>query len=161
MMNENEKHTSANPSQDTISAIPTDPGWKPLAWFLGAIGLVIALGELLLEYGWELLVLGGEGIFYVVEGSEEFLEDAVEGWFNLEPWEAEMVTAWSTLPFKILLGFLILRLLWGLIKDKGFPAVKVWFQGQWRLIKLSWQFLWWPWKGCLICAGLGVLAILI
>ena len=160
-MNDIDKQTSPTPSQDLISSIPDNPGWKPLAWFLGSIALVIATGEVLLEYGWELLVLLGEGIFYVVEGSEEFLEDAVEGWFSLEPWEAEMVTAWSMFPVKLLLAFFVLRMLWRWKKEKVFPAMERWFRRQWLIIKLSWKYLWWPWKGCLVLAGLGVLVVLI
>ena len=140
---------------------PENPGWKPLLWLAGAIVLLLVLGEVLATFGWELLELIGEGIFYVVEGSEEFLEDAVEKQFGLQHWEAERYTAWAMLPVKLLLAFLVLRMLWRWKKRKVFPAVKRWAQRQWLLIRLSWRGVWWPWKALLIVAAGGVLAILI
>ena len=140
---------------------PENPGWKPLLWFLGLILLLIVLGEVLLEFGWELLQTLGEGIFLVVEGSEEFLEDAVEGWFGLEPWEAERYTAWATTPLKLILAFLVLRMVWRWKKRKVFPAIRRWAQRQWLLVRLSWRGVWWPWKAVLIALGAGCLLILI
>lgn len=141
--------------------IPENPGWKPLAWFVGVIVLLIGVGELLIEFGWELLELLGEGIFLAVEGSEEFLEDAVESGFSLEPWEAEMYTAWAMTPVKLFVAYLLLRQLWRWKKQKLFPALKRWFQRQWLIIRLSWRGLWWPWKAGVLTAGLGLLLILI
>jgi len=138
-----------------------NPGWKPLLWLAGVIVLLVVLGEVLVVFGWELLELLGEGIFYVAEGSEEFLEDAVEKWFDLHPWEAERYTAWAMLPVKLLLAFLVLRTLWRWKKRKVFPAVKRWAQRQWLLIRLSWRSVWWPWKALLIIVAAGFLAILI
>jgi hypothetical protein len=138
-----------------------NPGWKPLLWLAGAIVLIVALGEVLVVFGWELLELIGEGIFYIVEGSEEFLEDAVESWFHLHHWEAERYTAWAMLPVKLLLAFLVLRMLWRWKKRTVFPAVKLWAQRQWLLIRLSWRGVWWPWKALLIVVAVGFLMILI
>lgn len=149
-------------SLDNLPAdIPENPGWKPLAWFAGIIVLLIALGEVLVLFGWELLELIGEGIFLAVEGSEEFLEDAVESWFGLQPWEAEMYTAWTTTPIKLLLAFLVLRALWRWKKRKLFPAIKRWVLRQWLIIRLSWRGLWWPWKAGVMTVVLGLLLILI
>ncbi|QSA96674.1 hypothetical protein [Methylococcus sp. EFPC2] len=141
--------------------IPANPGWKPLAWFAGIILLLIGLGEVLVVFGWELLELIGEGIFLAVEGSEEFLEDAVEGWFGLEPWEAEMYTAWVTSPIKLVLAFFILRAIWRWKKRKVLPAAKRWLARRWLIIRLSWRGLWWPWKAGVMSLGVGLLFILI
>jgi hypothetical protein len=141
---------------------PTDnPGCKPFLWFVGSIVALIVLGEVLLEFGWELAELIGEGIFYVVEGSEEFLEDAVEDWFQLEPWEAEMYTAWSMLPVKIFLGLVVLRALWLWKKRKVWPLFKAWAGRKWWLVRLSWRGIWWPYKLLISIFGLGVMVILI
>lgn len=140
---------------------PENPGWKPLLWFLGFILALIVLGEVLLEFGWELIQAVAEGIFYVVEGSEEFLEDAVEEWFGLEHWEAERYTAWSTMPLKLLLAFVILRAIWRWKQRKVFPAIKRWVQRQWLLVRLSWRGIWWPWKAAMIVAGAGLLMVMI
>ncbi len=151
-------------AEDVGQILPEDlpnPGWKPLLWFLGSIIALIVLGEVLLEFGWELVEAVGEGIFLAVEGSEEFLEDAVEDWFHLEPWEAEMYTAWTMSPVKLFFAFLILRALWRWNKRKGFPAIKRWVAHQWLLVKLSWRGVWWPWKGLMIMAGVGMLMVLI
>lgn len=148
-------------TSESLQEEPANPGWKPLLWFIGSILALIVLGEVLLEFGWELIEAAGEGIFLAVEGSEEFLEDAVEDWFHLEPWEAEMYTAWTMTPVKLILAFLVLRAIWRWKKRKGWPAVKRWAQSRWLLVKLSWRGVWWPWKGLMIMTGLGMLVILI
>jgi hypothetical protein len=143
------------------SADRENPGWKPLIWLAGIIVLAIIMGEVLVVFGLELLELLGEAIFYVVEGSEEFLEDAVEHQFNLDPWEAERYTAWTTMPFKVLLGLWMLRAAWRWNKRKGLPAIQRWLQRQWSLIRASWRGVWWPWKTLIVVVVAGVLVILI
>jgi hypothetical protein len=148
-------------TSETESTIPENPGCKPLLWFIGAIVALIALGEVLLHVGLELAELIGEGIFYVVEGSEEFLEDAVEDWFHLEPWEAEMYTAWTTLPIKIILGLVLLRYLWLWKKRRVWPFLKKWTISKWLLVRASWKGIWWPYKILFWIVVLGVLSVLI
>jgi hypothetical protein len=89
------------------------------------------------------------------------LEDFVEDWLDLEPWEAELVTAWSMMPVKLLLAFFVLRAIWRWKKRKVFPAIKRWSLRQWLLLGLSWKGLWWPWKAGISLIGLGILVVLI
>jgi len=157
MADKEQSPTLVDPHDD----IPEAPGWKPLAWFAGILVSLIALGELLIEFSWELLELIGEGIFLAVEGSEEFLEDAVEGWFGLDPWEAEMYTAWAMTPVKLFVAFLLLRALWRWKKRKLFPVIKRWLVRRWLILKRSWAQLWWPWKAGVMCLGVGLLFVLV
>jgi len=139
-----------------------EPGWKPLLWF--GIGLValIASAELIFDLIPEILELLGDTIFILVEGSEEiFIEDKLEDWFDLSPRHAELITAWTVTPLKLLLGIFTLRWLWRYSRTKLIPALMRWVKKQLKILSLSWSALWWPWKGVVVSMLIGSLLVLI
>jgi hypothetical protein len=145
-----------------IEAVPAvEPSWKPLFWLVGGLALIIALGEMFFEFILELLETLGEAIFYVVEGSEELLEDKIEEWFDLDPYHAEIVTAWSMTPLKLLLAVLVLRWLWRLGRARLFPRIAAYSKRQYASVRLAWDALAWPYKLLLATGILGGLLILI
>lgn len=156
---------TASDSNDPSLPPPEDsaikPSWKPLLWLTAGLGTVIALGEVFFDVLLEGLELLGEGIFYAVEGSEELLEDKIEEWFDLDPYHAEIVTAWALTPVKLVLGVLILMWLWRLGQRKLFPRVRRYFNRQYHAVQLAWRALWWPYRILMILAISGGLLILI
>jgi len=139
-----------------------EPGWKPLVWFGVGLVAVIASAELLFELILDLLELIGEAIFLLVEGSEElFIEDKLEEWFGLSPRDAELITAWTVTPLKLLLGIFVLKWLWRYARTRLFPALMSWVKKQATILRLSWSALWWPWKGVVVSMLIGSLFVLI
>ena len=143
------------------SGIPVEPSWRPLLWVAGCLAAIIGLGEFFLDVVLEVLELIGEGIFFVVEGSEEHLEDKIEEWFDLDPFHAEIVTAWGMTPVKLLLGFLVLRWLWRKAHSQLLPRVVAYLKRQVRAVLLAWGELPWPYKAMIAMAAFGALAVLI
>jgi hypothetical protein len=138
------------------------PSWKPLLWFGIGLVAVIASAELIFELILNLVDLLGDTIFILVEGSEEiFIEDKLEDWFDLSPRHAELITAWTITPLKILLGILTVKWLWRYSRTKLFPAFARWIKKQLNILRLSWSALWWPWKGVVVTMLLGSLFVLI
>ncbi|HYE34224.1 hypothetical protein [Methylocaldum sp.] len=138
------------------------PSWKPLLWFGFGLITVIATAELILEFSLEILELIGEVIFYLIEGSEELLiEDKLEDWFDLSPRHAELITAWTVTPLKILLAFVTLKWLWRYSRTRLIPALMRWMKKQLKILSLSWSALWWPWKGVVVSMLIGGLFVLI
>lgn len=138
-----------------------EPSWKPLLWLAGSLTVIIALGEVFFELLLDLLETLGEAVFFAVEGSEELLEDKIEEWFDLDPYHAEIVTAWSMTPLKLLLAFLLLRWLWRMGRTRLFPRVAAYGKRQYASVGLAWQELAWPYKVLLAAGILGGLLILI
>lgn len=151
----------ASPHTDADAAPVVEPSWKPLLWFGGILAVIIGLEEVFFELILEVLEMIGEGIFFVVEGSEELLEDKIEEWFELDPYHAEIVTAWTLSPVKLFLAFLALRWLWRHSRLKLFPKIRAYLHRQYTAVRLAWQALAWYYKILLALAVLGVLAILI
>jgi hypothetical protein len=133
---------------------PVEPSWKPLIWLVGGLAIAIALGEIFFELILELFETLGEAVFYAVEGSEELLEDKIEEWFDLDPYHAEIVTAWSISPLKILIAVLLLRWLWKLARRKLFPKAATYCRKQYTAVRLAWDTLPWLYR---ILLGLGLL----
>ena len=122
---------------------------------------MIALGEIFFDLLLEVLELIGNSLFFVVEGSEELLEDKIEDWFDLDPYHAEIVTAWSFTPLKLLTAFLILRWLWKLARKKLFPRIATHAGREYAKVRLAWDGLAWPYRILLAASLLGGLLILI
>ncbi|MGX2039551.1 hypothetical protein ACWJKU_05370 [Methylocaldum sp. MU1018] len=138
------------------------PGWKPLLWFGISLVIAVVAAELILEFSFQILELLGSAIFFIVEGSEEiFIEDKLEDWFDLSPRHAELITAWTMTPLKILLGILVLRWFWRYSRTRLVPALARWIKKQLRILNLSWSALWWPWKGLIVSMLIGSLFVLI
>jgi len=153
-----EKPISEIPAADT----QLKPSWTPLLWLAISMIVLIALAELLFEFALEALHLIGEGIFYLVEGSEEVLiEDTIESLFHLSAREAELITAWTINPLKLLLAFFLIRWLWRVSRTKLIPALLDWAKKQWRVQRLAWSVLSWPWKTLVIALLVGGLFVLI
>lgn len=148
---------------DQPATLPTDvePSWKPLFWVLGIVMLMLILEEVFFEIILEIFEFIGEAIFFVVEGSEEHLEDKIEEWFELDPYHAEIVTAWSLTPVKIFLGFLALRWLWKLMRRRLFPWIAASYRRHSSAVRLAWRLLFWPYKILAVVVTLGILVILI
>jgi hypothetical protein len=138
-----------------------EPSWKPLLWFAGGLTLLIVLGEVFFDVFLEGLEFLGEGIFFVVEGSEEHLEDKIEEWFDLDPYHAEIVTAWTMTPFKILLAIFALKWLWRFAHSKLFPKTVAYIKRQYTAVLLAWQVLAWPFKILAAVVALGGLLLFI
>jgi hypothetical protein len=155
------KEPNLFPSRHLETSPDVTPSWKPLFWFAGILTALIALGEVFFDVLLEGLEFVGEGIFFVVEGSEEHLEDKIEEWFDLDPYHAEIVTAWTMTPFKILLAIFVLRWLWRLAHGKLFPKAMAYIKRQYTAVRLAWQMLAWPFKILVAVAALGGLIILI
>ncbi len=138
------------------------PGWKPLLWFGAGLVAVIGFADLIFDLFLDALALLGDVIFIVVEGSEElFIEDKLEVWFDLSPRHAELITAWTITPLKILLGIFALRWLWRYCRTRLVPALTRWIRKQFTILRLSWSALWWPWKGVVVSMLIGSLFVLI
>jgi hypothetical protein len=161
MADSDSKEPLVLPTSNLEAAPSVEPSWKPLLWLVGGLAIVIALGEIFFDLLLELLEMLGEGIFYVVEGSEEVLEDKIEEWFDLDPYHAEVVTAWSMSPIKILLAFLVLRWLWKLGRRKLFPKIAAYAKRHYTAVRLAWETLAWPYRILLAAGLLGGLLILI
>jgi hypothetical protein len=149
------------PSQHPEKNPAVAPSWKPLLWLAGGLTVLIVLGEVFFDVLLEGLELLGEVIFFAVEGSEEHLEDKIEEWFDLDPYHAEIVTAWTMTPFKILLAIFVLRWLWRRAHGKLFPRIAAYIKRQYTAVRLAWQLLAWPFKILAVAAALGGLLILI
>ena len=126
--------SSLPPSRSTAAEV--QPSWKPLIGFAAGLAAVIALGEVFFDLALEGLEMLGHGIFYAVEGSEELLEDKIEEWFDLDPYHAEIATAWLTTPIKLLLAFSIVRALWRLGRWRLFPKLAAYLKRQWAAVRL-------------------------
>ncbi|BBA37503.1 hypothetical protein sS8_5586 [Methylocaldum marinum] len=152
-----------NAGEDVSEVDPEiNPGWKPLLWFGIGLMAIIASGDLIFDLIINVLGFLGDAIFILVEGSEElFIEDKLEDWFELSPREAELITAWTITPLKILLGIFVLRWLWRYCRTKLVPRVIHWIKKQLKILKLSWSFLWWPWKGVILTMLIGSLFVFI
>lgn len=138
-----------------------EPSWKPLFWMLGSVAALVALGEIFFEALLEGLEMVGEGIFLLVEGSEEHLEDKIEEWFDLDPFHAELITAWTLIPVKIALAVLVLRWLWRTASGRLWPKVKTFLHRQWAAVRLAWRLLAWPFKVLVAAVALGGLLVLL
>jgi hypothetical protein len=139
-----------------------NPGWKPLLWFGIGLVAVIASAELIFDLLLDALDLLGDVLFILVEGSEEiFIEDKLEDWFDLSPRHAELITAWTVTPFKILLGIFVLKWLWRYCRTKLVPGLIRWIKKQLKILRLSWSSLWWPWKGVVATMLIGSLLVFI
>lgn len=149
------------PPGSSDAEIAVAPSWKPLLWLAGGLAVAIGLGEVFLDLILEGLELLGEAIFYAVEGGEELLEDKIEEWFDLDPYHAEIITAWTLTPVKILLAVLALRGLWRLGRRKLFPRVRTYCRRQYRAVQLAWRALAWPFRILILLLFLGGLLILI
>jgi hypothetical protein len=149
------------PSPDFESAPNVEPSWKPLLWLVGGLAVAIGLGEIFFELILEGLEMLGEGVFYVVEGSEELLEDKIEEWFELDPYHAEIVTAWTMTPVKLLLAFIALKWLWRFSHNKLFPKIAAYIKRQYTAVQLAWRALAWPFKILIAIAAVGGLVVLI
>ncbi len=157
MADSNEQTLTSSPETEA----PVEPSWKPLLWLVGGLTVIIALGEVFFDVLLEILEFIGEGIFFVVEGSEEHLEDKIEEWFDLDPYHAEIVTAWSMTPLKILLAIFALKWLWRLAHGKLFPRFMAYLKRQYTAVRLAWDILAWPFKALVAVALLGALALII
>lgn len=60
---------------------------KVAAYSLGA-GIVILFGDVLLPFAWHLLILA-------LEVLEALMDHALESLFGLDPWTAQLITAWT------------------------------------------------------------------
>ena len=160
-MTDPESKDAAVPSAAALDEPPVEPSWKPLLWLVGGLAVVVGLGEVLFDLLLDILELIGEGIFFVVEGSEEHLEDKIEEWFDLDPFHAEIVTAWSLTPVKILLAILALKWLWRKAHSKLIPRIVARLKRQQLAVRLAWRLLAWPYKALLAVAVLGALALVI
>lgn len=149
------------PRQDSEADSAVEASWKPLIWAAAGLAAMIGLGEVFFDLILDGLEVLGEGIFYAVEGSEELLEDKIEEWFGLDPYHAEIVTAWTLTPVKLLLAFAALRWLWGLGRRKLFPKIVAYLKRQCRAVFLAWQDLAWFSKAFVVLALLGGVLILI
>ncbi|MGZ8216030.1 hypothetical protein [Methylomagnum sp.] len=149
------------PSPHADAAPAVEPSWKPLLWFGGGLAIIIGLGEVFFDLLLEVLEMFGEAIFFAVEGSEEILEDKIEEWFELDPYHAEIVTAWTMSPVKLFLAFLALRWLWRHSHSKLFPKIRAYLHRQYTAVRLAWQALAWYYKIPLVVVVLGILVILI
>ncbi|WP_434129951.1 hypothetical protein [Methylocaldum sp. GT1BB] len=139
-----------------------EPSWKPLLWFGIGLVAVIASAELIFELILDILELLGDAIFILVEGGEEILiEDKLEDWFDLSPRHAELITAWTITPLKILLAIVTVRWLWRYSRTRLIPALMRWIKKQLKILRLSWSALWWPWKGVVLSMLIGSLFVLI
>ncbi|SMF95976.1 hypothetical protein SAMN02949497_3354 [Methylomagnum ishizawai] len=159
-MSDSDSEAPARPAA-TEPELPVQPSWTPLYWFLGFVALAFILEEALFEFILEILEFIGDSIFFVVEGSEEHLEDQIEEWFDLDPYHAEIVTAWTLTPVKILAGLLLLRWLWRKARRQWFPKIAAFFRRQYRAVRLAWNLLAWPYKLLAGVVVVGVLAVLI
>jgi hypothetical protein len=146
------------------------PSWKPMIWLLTSLFVLIGLGELVLEFGLDVLqalldIL--ENIYLVlVEAPEEILEDYIEEWLRHHyPHEAdrysELITAIGLTPVKILVGLLLLRWGWRYSRRKFLPQIKLWGLKQIWAVRLAWRQLAWPFKIVLLASILGGLILLI
>lgn len=139
-----------------------EPSWKPLLWFGIGLVAVTASAELIFELILDIMELLGDAIFILVEGGEEILiEDKLEDWFDLSPRHAELITAWTITPLKILLGIVTVRWLWRYSRTMLIPALMRWIKKQLKILRLSWSALWWPWKGVVLSMLIGSLFVLI
>lgn len=155
------KDSPTLPTTSSPADSPVEPSWKPLFWTVGFLAVVIGLWEVFFDLILEGLEFIGEAIFFAVEGSEELLEDKIEEWFDLDPYHAEIVTAWSLTPLKLLLALLALRWLWRLGRRKIFPKAASFLKRQYRAVRLAWQNLSWAYKSLILLAFLGGLLVLI
>jgi hypothetical protein len=152
--NSGSKHSGTGPDHK--------PGLKPLLWFGGGLIALIAFADLILDLTLNLLDLLVDVLFILVEGSEElFIEDKLEDWFDLSPRHAELITAWTLTPLKILLAIFALRWLWRYCRTRLVPAMIRWARKQLTMLRLSWSALWWPWKGVVVSMVIGSLLVLI
>lgn len=151
----------ALPTPDLGDTQAVQPSWRPLLILVGILWILLEFAEALFEFLLEMLELFGKGIFFAVEGSEELLEDKVEEWLDLDPYHAEMLTAWTTTPLKLLAALLILRWLWKLARAKLFPRIAAFAQRQILAVRLAWDVLAWSYRILLAVGILGVLIILI
>ncbi len=161
MTDPNLEGSSIYPSHDREKIISVKPSWKPLFWLVAGLALVIGLGEVFFDLILEGLGTLGQAIFYSVEGSEELLEDKIEDWFDLDPYHAEIVTAWTMTPIKILFAFLAVRAVWRVGHKRLFPKLAAYVKRQYTAVRLAWRALGWPFKILVGAVALGALAVLV
>jgi hypothetical protein len=161
MSDPNPEAPSIPSSRSSESIADIQPSWKPLFWLAAGLAVVIGLGEVFFDLALEGLGMLGHGIFYAVEGSEELLEDKIEEWFDLDPYHAEIVTAWTMTPVKLLLAFLVLRALWRLGRKRFFPQLAAYAKRQYAAVRLAWKVLGWPLKVLVGVVAVGALAVLV
>ncbi|CAI8775672.1 hypothetical protein [Methylocaldum szegediense] len=152
--NSGSKHSGTKPD--------LQPGLKPLLWFGGGLIALIAFADLIFDLTLSLLDVLWNVLYTLVEGSEElFIEDKLEDWFDLSPRHAELITAWTLTPLKILFAIFALRWLWRYSRTRLIPALIRWTRKQLTLLRLSWSALWWPWKGVVVSVLIGSLFVLV
>ncbi len=123
---------------------------------------LIAFADLIFDLTLSLLDVLWNVLYTLVEGSEElFIEDKLEDWFDLSPRHAELITAWTLTPLKILFAIFALRWLWRYSRTRLIPALIRWTRKQLTLLRLSWSALWWPWKGVVVSVLIGSLFVLV
>jgi hypothetical protein len=150
------------PSESPAADRDIQPSWKPLLWFVVGLTVLIAAAEILFDILLETLELIGEAIFYLVEGGEElFIEDKIEEWFDLDARDAELITAWTITPLKILLAFFIVRWIWRFAHGKFIPKALRWSMRHYTAVRLAWQQLAWPFKALLVIGAISGLLIFI
>jgi hypothetical protein len=138
-----------------------EPSWRPLYWFIAVLALLIGLGEVFFDLILEAAELVAEAAFYTVEGSEELLEDRIEEWLDLDPYHAEIVTAWTMTPLKILLVIVVLRWLWVLLRKKWLPLWLAHLNRHYLAVRAAWQELFWPYRIAIVVAAVCSLALII
>lgn len=157
--------TASSPETPEIT-----PSWKPLWWVLGTLAVAVILGEFALEFIIEALEFLFEIIEHIylvlVEAPEEILEDYIEEWLKEHyPMDAsrysEMVTAIGLTPVKILVGIVLLKALWGYIREHGFPRMGRWLNRHYQSVRLAIKLLAWPYKVLAVAGIMGILLILI
>lgn len=70
----------------------------------GALAVTFAV------FGDSLLEIGGHGLLLFLEVLESFLDHSLEALFHLDPWRAQLVTAWTG--FFIFLGIMAMAVRW-------------------------------------------------
>lgn len=150
---------------EEIEAI--EPSWKPLLWFSGILVALIALWEVFLDFGMDLIEILFkilEKIWLVlIEAPEELLEDKLEDWLEHHfPYDAdryaEIATAIGLTPLKILLILIGLRFLYKYFRTRIWCRMVRWGQICILEVKGAWEILSWPYR---ILGGAVVILILI
>ena len=150
---------------EEIEAI--EPSWKPLFWLSGVLVSLIALWEVFLDFGLDLIEILFKIIekiwLVLIEAPEEVLEDALEDWLEHHvPYEAdryaEIATAIGLTPLKILLILVGLRFLFKYLKSRVWCPMLRW--GHIRVLEVrgAWAALSWLYR---ILGGAVVLVALI
>jgi len=143
-----------------LSAEGVQPSWTPLYWFVGALTVLIVLGEFFLDIVLEVI----ETLRLVlIEAPEEMLEDLLADWLKQHfPQDAhrysEVTTAIGLTPLKIVLILLAVRWGWRYGRRTLWPRLKRWTGLRYLEVRLAWGELAWPYR---LLAGLILLGLLV